>query len=503
MAAPTSTPGMNEKPTIVAHIPEQEITPDTPPYSIFTPGEKRWIVFLVAYAGLFSPLSSFIYYPALFSLAEDLNITLTMANLSITTYMIVSGVAPSILGDMADTIGRRPLYLVAILTYTIANVGLAVQRSYPALLVLRMLQSAGSSGTISFGYAVVSDIATPAERGGFVGTILLGPNAAPSMGPVLGGILVQYAGWPWIFWTLAILSSINLCILAVTLPETARKIVGNGSIMPTRLLNRSYLTHAKLKSNNSSTTSFGGEAHVQPMRWPSLKPCFKALWQKENALIMLINGLFYMTYCCVQASLSTLFITIYGFEELYAGLIYIPFGVGCVLASYTCGYIMNWEYRRVASGLGFAIDRTRADDLLDFPIEKARLRATYFYMSVAAATTIGYGWALDKHTHFAVPLVLQFFIGASITGVFNACGTLLVDVNPIRPATASAAANLFRCLLAGAALAALDVMISKLGAGWTFTLLTGLTLLSVPMVVLLQRSGRNWRQKSQSQSLHH
>ena len=146
MAAPTSTPSMSEKPAIVAHTPEQEQAPDTPPYSIFTRGEKRWIVFLVAYAGLFSPLSSFIYYPALFNIAEDLSITLTMANLSITTYMIVSGVAPSILGDMADTIGRRPLYLVAILTYTIANVGLAVQRSYPALLVLRMLQSAGSSG---------------------------------------------------------------------------------------------------------------------------------------------------------------------------------------------------------------------------------------------------------------------------------------------------------------------------------------------------------------------
>jgi hypothetical protein len=52
---------------------------------------------------------------------------------------------------------------------------------------------------------------------------------------------------------------------------------------------------------------------------------------------MLVNGLFYMAYCCVQASLSTLFITIYGFEELYAGLIYIPFGIGCALASYTCG----------------------------------------------------------------------------------------------------------------------------------------------------------------------
>ncbi|KAI4609104.1 hypothetical protein J4E80_008852 [Alternaria sp. BMP 0032] len=337
MAATPEPPRMSEKATDVAPPPEHDRPSDPPPYSIFTLSEKRWIVFLVAYAGLFSPLSSFIYYPALFNIAEDLNITLTMANLSITTYMLVSGIAPSLLGDMADTMGRRPLFLFAIFTYTVANVGLAVQRSYPALLVLRMVQSAGSSGTISFGYAVVSDIATPAERGGYIGAVLLGPNVAPSLGPVLGGILVQYAGWPWIFWTLAILSGVNFFILAVTLPETARKIVGNGSIMPTRLLNKSYLTQMKLNSKKSSVTSSETGIDVQPMRMPSLKPCFKALWQKENALIMLINGLFYMTYCCVQASLSTLFIKIYGFEELYAGLVYIPFGVGCALASYTCG----------------------------------------------------------------------------------------------------------------------------------------------------------------------
>ena len=146
MAATPEPPRMSEKATVDAPTPEQDRPSDPPPYSIFTRSEKRWIVFLVAYAGLFSPLSSFIYYPALFNIAEDLVITLTMANLSITTYMLVSGIAPSLLGDMADTIGRRPLFLFAILTYTIANVGLAVQRSYPALLVLRMVQSAGSSG---------------------------------------------------------------------------------------------------------------------------------------------------------------------------------------------------------------------------------------------------------------------------------------------------------------------------------------------------------------------
>jgi len=121
-------------------------------------------------------------------------------------------------------------------------------------------------------------------------------------------------------------------------------------------------------------------------------------------------------------------------------------------------------------------------------------------MGATAVTTIGYEWALDGHTHFSIPLVLQFSIGASITGVFNACGTSLVDVNPTRPATASAAANLFRCLLAAAALAALNTIISKLGTGWTFTLLTGLTSLAVPMAFKLQHTGRNWRQKSRNQS---
>lgn len=115
-------------------------------YSAFSRREKRWIVFLVAYAGLFSPLSSFIYYPGLVPIAEDLNVTLENVNLSITSYMIVSGIIPSLLGDMAESVGRCPLYLGAILIYTLANVGLAVQNSYAALIVLRMLQSAGSRG---------------------------------------------------------------------------------------------------------------------------------------------------------------------------------------------------------------------------------------------------------------------------------------------------------------------------------------------------------------------
>lgn len=148
--------------------------PPTEDYSTFTRVQKRWTVLLVAFAGMFSPLSSFIYYPAIHTIATSLGVTITLVNLTVTSYMIVSGFTPAIVGDMADVLGRRPIYLATFILYFAANIGLAMQRSYPALLVLRMLQSAGGSGTIAIAYGVVSDIATPAERGSYVGAVLCG-----------------------------------------------------------------------------------------------------------------------------------------------------------------------------------------------------------------------------------------------------------------------------------------------------------------------------------------
>ncbi|KAL8801075.1 MAG: hypothetical protein Q9182_004714 [Xanthomendoza sp. 2 TL-2023] len=117
------------------------------PYTVFSKPEKRWIVFLVALAGFFSPLSANIYFPAVNYLARDLHVSLELINLTITAYLVCQGIVPSLVGDTADMIGRRPVYIGAFSVYLAANIGLALQNSYPALLVLRILQSSGSSGS--------------------------------------------------------------------------------------------------------------------------------------------------------------------------------------------------------------------------------------------------------------------------------------------------------------------------------------------------------------------
>ncbi len=306
------------------------------PYTIFTNHQKLGIVLLVAFASLYSPLSNFIYYPALAAVANDLHTTLSKVNLTITSYMIVSGVAPMILGSIADQSGRRPVYLLMFFMYVLANVGLAFQTSYPALLLLRMLQSAGGSATIGIGYGVVGDITESSERGAYMGILGCGPNVAPGLGPVLGGILAQKAGWRWIFGFLAMSGALSLALIAAVLPETARNIVGNGS-RPATGLNKSILTLWQEKKNTRSNRHQGGASEDVPqhvkLKIPNPIGSITIFLCKDTAPVILVYAVFYNAYSCLQASLSSLFINIYGYRELEAGLIYIPFGVGCFTAS--------------------------------------------------------------------------------------------------------------------------------------------------------------------------
>ncbi|PWY89072.1 citrate synthase [Aspergillus heteromorphus CBS 117.55] len=161
------------------------------PYSVFTTNQKRLIILTAALASSFSPLSANIYYPALNSLAADLHVSNSQINLTITTYMLCQGLAPAFMGTFADQAGRRPAYIVCFAIYLVGNVALALQHSYAALLVLRAIQSCGSSGTVALASAVAADVITSAERGSYMAITSLGIILAPSLGPLLGGLLSQ------------------------------------------------------------------------------------------------------------------------------------------------------------------------------------------------------------------------------------------------------------------------------------------------------------------------
>ena len=115
-------------------------------YSVFTRAEKWCIVAMVSYAAWFSTLSSFIYYPALHAVAQALSVSVDKINLTVTTYMAVATIAPTLVGDAADVMGRRPIYVIILSLYLGANVAIALSKTYSALLGLRVLQALAISG---------------------------------------------------------------------------------------------------------------------------------------------------------------------------------------------------------------------------------------------------------------------------------------------------------------------------------------------------------------------
>ncbi|KAH6636428.1 major facilitator superfamily domain-containing protein [Chaetomium tenue] len=491
LSASPISPDQNERAPAAAA--EKAVTasvaapPDSPAYSAFSKNQIILILCLASFAASFSPLSSFIFFPAIDDLAQALDVSVGKVNLTITSYMIVAGLAPAILGDLADNIGRRMIYLFMMIVYCIANTGLALQTNWTALFLLRMLQSTGSAATIALGYGVVSDVAPPSERGAFVSGLVIGPNIATAIGPILGGALTSYAGWRWIFGFLAIWSSICVLLIALLLPETARSVVGNGSrkvstlrrplIAISSFRSPEQVPYSSGKDDGSGTAPVsrpedGRESH--PFKFPNPLASLKLLWAKDSALITLIFGVFYMNLSSLQATTSTLFVEIHSISGIGLGLVYLPSGIGSCIGAYYAGNLMDHDYRVVARKHNFEINKRAGDDLADFPIEKARFRSIWYVLSAAGLSMVGYGWSMHFRVHMAVPLVLHFVIGLSIAVVFNMSGTLLVDIHPKSPSTAQAANSLVRAFLAGAGTACVQPCIDAVGVGWTFTLFGGL-----------------------------
>ncbi|KAK3066789.1 hypothetical protein LTR53_016714 [Teratosphaeriaceae sp. CCFEE 6253] len=346
----------------------------TEDYSVFTTAQKRAIIVTASFAAWFSPMSGSIYYPALNQIAADLHVTSSKVNITVTTYLILQGLAPMMIAGFSDKAGRRPAYIICFTIYIIANLALALQDSYIALLLLRMLQSAGSSGTVALAQGLVGDCVTSAERGQYVAWASAGTVLGPTLSPILGGLLSQYCGWHWfahipfsshiypaltgsqgmtyapnlveIFWFLLILSVVFFVPIAFFLPETCRRIVGDGSVPPP--WTSANLTDAIRFKNRAKRGIQIDEEKAAGLRKnhglviPNPMGTLIVLADFESALILLATGVGIACFYAISAGASKNFAELYGFDDLYISLMFLPIGVGSIISVFTTGMLVDW-----------------------------------------------------------------------------------------------------------------------------------------------------------------
>ncbi|KAG6003919.1 hypothetical protein E4U21_001597 [Claviceps maximensis] len=487
--------------------------PPSPPYSVLTSWEKCVIILSASLIAVFSPLTAQIYLPALTQLSRDLHVTDSQITLTITTYMIFQGITPMFVGSLSDSGGRRPAYLVCFVIYMAANIGLGLMSSYGALLGLRGLQSAGSSSTIALCTAVVADVVTSAERGPYMGFTVIPTVLAPSLGPVLGGLLAQYLGWRSIFWFLAISAGVVLVLTIVFFPETCRNIVDNGSVTPPPLY-RSVWQTIRLQSRRrrrdkkrvqgsgdapgktTDASSISSRRNSIHFKVPNLLGSLFLLFETTNGLLLWTSSIVFAGFYALSASMPTVLLRNYGYNELEVGLMYLPTAAGSIAAAFITGPAINYNFKRHCLKTGTPLDRRRQQDLSAFPLERARLEIGLPLLCLAGASLIGWGWSLHVVTHAAVPCVTSFILGIGMVGFNTTTSILLVDYNPTKAGTATAANNLTRCLVGAGISAAIIPMIDAMGVGPAMTIIGGMYYVCMLPLFVILKFGMKWRAKT-------
>lgn len=155
------------------------------------------------------------------------------------------------------------------------------------------------------------------------------------------------------------------------------------------------------------------------------------------------------------------------------------------------------NYHHTARKLNLPLDRQSNQGSDVFPFEKARLQVAIPLIIIYGLTLIPYGWVLQQRVHLAAPLVLQGILGFCLTATINVMMTLLVDLFPKTPATASAAGNLVRCWLGAVIAAVIEYMVTGMGIGWCFAFFGFLTLAGLPFLWLEYVRGMKWRKAKQ------
>jgi EmrB/QacA subfamily drug resistance transporter len=145
----------------------------------------------------------------------------------VTIYMLVMAVVMPLTGWMGDKLGLKRLYILAMAWFVAGSVLCALSWSINSLIVARALQALGGGMIMPLTMAMVYRMVPRDKIGGAMGILGVAMVVAPAIGPTLGGYLVQYVGWRWIFTINIPFGAIGILLSLFLLPEFQTRDAGS------------------------------------------------------------------------------------------------------------------------------------------------------------------------------------------------------------------------------------------------------------------------------------
>ncbi|KAL5048456.1 major facilitator superfamily domain-containing protein [Aspergillus fruticulosus] len=282
---------------------------------------------------------------------------------------------------------------------------------------------------------------------------MLGSVTGPAIGPCIGGVIVTFTRWRYIYWLQTAMVGFGLILSLVFVPEVQQKI--------------SSANTAKEKGRGKITLRYALEI-FNPVR------IFR-LWLYPNVFFSFLTCGLLATYLyALLSSARTIFNPRFNLTSaLVSGLFYLAPGSGFLVSSLLGGRLSDIAVRRFIAQWGFRLPQDRLNSGL------------IMLSLVLPGATLIYAWTLDQEVGgMAVPIIAGFVGGVGLMGSFNGLNTYAAEALPSHRAEGK---YIIQYLFAAGASALVVPLIERIGMGWTFTVSAFFTLTGAVLVLTIAR----------------
>jgi MFS family permease len=174
---------------------------------------KRSVLLVSTFAAFLTPFLSSAINLALPAIGKELHADAISLGWVVSSFILSSAIFLLPFGKLADIVGRKKIFTLGILLFTISTFLIIFSRGIFSLIALRILQGLSSAMIFGTSLAIISSVFKVGERGRAMGINITATYLGLSSGPVIGGFLTQYLGWRSIFAFLVPFGIISLILI--------------------------------------------------------------------------------------------------------------------------------------------------------------------------------------------------------------------------------------------------------------------------------------------------
>ena len=188
------------------------------------PAKPHTLLPVLAALNAIGPAGIYLLLPALPVIVAEFGRDLSIAQMTISFYMVGIAVSQISMGSLSDRFGRRPVVLAGIGLAALASIGCIFAQTLPQLIAARFFQAVGAGCGMAIGRAIVRDLFDRNRTSSMISLVIAASTVSQMVSPLIGGLLEARFGWPSIFYFLTVVALLLMTIVAMTLPETRRVV---------------------------------------------------------------------------------------------------------------------------------------------------------------------------------------------------------------------------------------------------------------------------------------